>query len=170
MAKMKIMAVCEAVLKASADYKAGKRKSKYVVNGVRFDLSERGLCQRNVRKGYEAATGNGMPGAACCAGRTFKNLKAMPKSLFAWRDALAKPWAQVVGKLEPGDFLYFSGGRACGTCGREVGHVGIWMGTHEGAEWMFQNTVRDQLGTTREGPTTSQKARFLGAFRFAGVQ
>jgi cell wall-associated NlpC family hydrolase len=163
---MKLMDVCNKVLDASAAWKAGKRKSpKVTVGDVVFDLRELGMCQRAARKAYEAATGRAMPGAACCAGQTYRNLKGMPKELFAWRDTLAQPWAHVVGNLQPGDFLYFSGGGKCSTCKGAVGHVGVWMGNDQ----MFQNTSRSQLGTTREGPTASQQARFVGAFRFKAV-
>lgn len=159
-----LIAVCNAVLDAKAS-----GKPTFSINGVTFNDNiydgKGGRCQENARKAFEAATGAKMPGAACCAGKTYLNLnRSKPEARVA-----SAPWEGEwgVSKLQPGDFVFFSGGPKCHTCGNAVGHVGIWMGKVNGKEWMFQHTSREGLGITRQGPTTEQKSRFLAAFRLA---
>ena len=154
-----IIAVCRAVIAARET-----GKDEVTVNHVWFNLTDLGYCQRFARQIHEAATGKPMPGAACCAGRTFRNIKAMAKPLFAWR-TWEMPWYAMFNQFEPGDYLYFSGGKACSTCGGEVGHVGIW----DGAGGLYQNTSRSNLGTCIAPVTADQKDRLLGAFRFLPI-
>lgn len=126
------------------------------VNGVTFDDNldgDRGRCQENARKVYEATTGRPMPGKACCAGRTRHNLLESSYACYSG------PFDAK--RLLPGDFLYFSGGSACDECGTPVGHVGIWLGNGR----MFQHTSRSHLAITDQGPTADQRKRFVAAFR-----
>lgn len=120
---------------------------------LRPDPKNSGWCQRTSRLMYLAATGEAMPEADCCAGHTCVNLLASSV------DRYKGPWDPA--KLLPGDYLYFSGGGACGTCGRPVGHVGIWLSGGR----MFQHTSRDHLAITGQGPTLDQQGRFVAAFR-----
>lgn len=162
-----LIAVCNQVLDAKA---AG---TQYVaVNGITFDTMALGYCQRTAREAYEAATGGDpMPGAACCATQTRQNLlrlsleagDGLPEIVVTAADL---PDGFDGDKLTPGDLVYFSGGPACRSCGNPVGHVGIWMPPDaDGNQQMFQDTSRDGLGVTRQGPTDSQKDRFAAAFR-----
>ena len=156
----KLLSVCNLVLDARA---AGH--SSVAVNGVTFDLTEVGMCQRNVRKVYEATTGHSMPGVADNAWHSFQNLRALGEA----NDDFCPgwwlgDWDAITDDLRPGDIVYMSTG------GGVPGHVGVWMGVHDGDEWMFQNTSRkgedgEPLGTTREGLTDTQKTRVVGAFR-----
>lgn len=160
-----IVDVCMDVL----DTRAARRPG-ITINGSRFNLDETGMCQKNVRLVYEAATGEPMPYKDDCAGKTVSRLLAACRSGaldLPWYNA--SNWASAAPKLQPGDFVYFGGGTKH-TCGFNRGHVGIWLGVYDGSEWMFQNTSRTvdgvPLGTTRRGPTDDQKSHFEAAFRF----
>ena len=147
------MAVCEQVLARKA-----AKATSCKVGGVKFtsllypDSSNNGWCQRAVRLVYQAATGKPMPGAGCCAGQTCANLLAMGV------DRYDGPWD--VSKLLPGDWLYFGGGKRH-SCGHNVGHAAIWLGSNR----MFQHTSRSRLAITQQGPTSTQRANFIAAFR-----
>jgi hypothetical protein len=149
-----IMQVCETILARKA-----AQATSCKVNGVQFtallypDASNNGWCQRAVRLVYQAATGKSMPGAGCCAGQTCANLIAMGVPRYDG------PWD--TSKLLPGDFLYFGGGKRHETCGHNVGHAAIWLGNNR----MFQHTSRGRLAITQQGPTASQRSRFIAAFR-----
>lgn len=148
-----VMAVCEQVLARKA-----AEATSCKVNGVKFtgllypDASNNGWCQRAVRLVHQAATGKSMPGAGCCAGQTCANLIAMGVPRYDG------PWD--TGKLLPGDWLYFGGGKRH-SCGHNVGHAAIWLGNGR----MFQHTSRSRLAITQQGPTASQRQNFLAAFR-----
>jgi cell wall-associated NlpC family hydrolase len=150
---------CEQVLAAKAS-----GKTRATVNGVEFvtssghslltpDPDNSGWCQRTARLAYLAATGQPMPGADCCAGKTWSNLFRDRKA-----DVIPGPWDEA--KLHPGDLLFFGGG-SVHDCGHRVGHVGIWLGGGR----MFQHTSRARLAITSSGPTADQRKRYLGAVR-----
>lgn len=157
---------CEQVLAAKAS-----GKTRATVNGVEFvtppdedhdnrqyslltpDPDNSGWCQRTARLAYLAATGKAMPGADCCAGKTWANLSRDRKA-----SIVPGPWDPA--KLRPGDYLFFGGG-SVHDCGHRVGHVGIWLGGGR----MFQHTSRSRLAITSSGPTADQRKRFLGAVR-----
>lgn len=161
-----LKAVCEIVL-----YQKANGRHTTTVNGVTFDDNlydgDGGRCQENARKAFEATTGRPMPGKACCAGRTLKNLLRNLPHKCVYRG----PWD--ASKLRVGDYLFFSGGPACHTklgkgkiCGLPVAHVGIWLG----AGRMFQHTSRAGLGITQQGPTADQRRRFVAAFRLLPLE
>lgn len=150
-----LIAVCKMVLASKA-----RGEKSVLINGIRFDdnfynPAEGGRCQENARKAYGATTGVQMPGRDCCAGKTYRNLRSRHTKL----QVVGPQWDER--SLYPGDYLFFGGGPACRTCKGPVGHVGIYMENNK----MFQQTSRDKLGITDQGPTTNQLARFLGAFR-----
>lgn len=150
--------VAEAVLQAKA-----RGRETCTINGVTFDdniydPAGGGRCQENARKVYEATTGEPMPGKACCAGATYRNLVSR---YLDHRVQVGYSDGGRPDRCEPGDYLFFGGGPNCHTCGRPVGHVGIWLGKGR----MFQHTSRLSLGITQQGPTEDQVKRFLGAFR-----
>lgn len=148
-----LLQTCEEILQCKAE-----KAKRCIVGGVDFsgllypDAANNGWCQRTAKLAHRATTGADMPGAACCAGATCANLLSMgvPRYDGPW-DASA---------LLPGDFLYFSGPPRH-SCGHEVGHVGIWLGKGR----MFQHTSRGRLAITQSSPTTSQRSRFIAAFR-----
>lgn len=148
-----LMQTCEVIL----ERKAANAKA-CTVGGVSFaallypDAGNNGWCQRTARLAFLATTGKAMPGAGCCAGQTCANLLSMgvPRYEGLW-DA---------SKLLPGDFLYFGGGMRH-SCRHDVGHVGIWLGNGR----MFQHTSRSRLAITQQGPTASQRGKFIAAFR-----
>ena len=155
-----LIAVCEAVL-------ASKRRGEETtaINGVLFDdnlFTKKGRCQENARKVHLATTGLPQPGQSCCAGRTLRNLLHLSE---AGGLAMVLNSAWVPEKLEPGDFLYFSGNPKC-RCNIGVGHAAIWMG--DGRMW--QHTSRNRLAITDEPPTASQQSRFVAAFRLLPLQ
>jgi len=159
-----LLDVCRTVLDAKE-----RGLKRIVVNGVLFDdlkwdSTQGGRCQENARKVYEAATGEPMPGKACCAYRTNLNLYALHKAGNARGVVEVVPNVEAGGKPEqamPGDYLYFRGRPRCSRCGVGVGHVGIWLGNGR----MFQHTSRGHLAITDAGPTWSQRRRFCGAYR-----
>ena len=165
-----LIEVCNAVMDAKA-----RGSTEITVNGVTFDdlvydPITGGRCQENVRKAFEAATGEAMPAAACCAGRTERELLVQPavlRTITRWdrvRPGARTP-TRTVWDSEPGDVCFFKGGPACHTCGWRVGHVGIWLGNGQ----MFQQTSRAGLGITRDGPTVDQQNRWTRSFQLLPI-
>lgn len=120
-------------------------KRAITVNGYTFVFSEQGMCQKNARQTYEAATGETMPGKDGTAWKTYQNLSRLANG----RDIIRVSRDD----LDMGDFVYLEQG--------SVGHVGIFIDE----DHMFQNTSRAGLGTTDEPFTSGQWSRFVGAFR-----
>jgi len=112
------------------------------VNGIEFDLTERGYCSRFVREVHEAAR-NGPPGCefdyrggrfACCAAKTEHNLKVAG--------------LRVIREEGPGAIVCFNNppnGSVCQYCGRRVGHIAIYLG---------QDSIAENTSSASRGPGT----------------
>jgi len=85
-------------------------KSRLILNGIRFNLDERGYCARFVRQVHEAATGCGAgnwPYQAATAREMEKKLKAA---------------GLAVSDPVPGDIMGINGGSYW------AGHIGVYLG------------------------------------------
>lgn len=111
-----------------------------------------GCCQQNVRELVEA-TGFGRERtwgeASCCAGSTAKRL--------AGSDYAKVPHSEA----QPGDLIYFGGGKECSRCHGEVGHVGVYMGNGN----LWQNTSYESRGLCIIPIRQDQAARMIGVYR-----
>ena len=136
-------------------YKQGKVPS---LNGVVFDGARTlGTCQKNVRKIVEATIWGQewkWQQAGCCASNTCSKIKQ------AGFESIPK------NKMEIGDIIYMLGGKKCKTCGKEVGHVGIYVNNDGGDKMIWQNTSYQGLGLCIIPLRSSQYARINGVFRF----
>jgi hypothetical protein len=119
---------------------------RVTIDGYEFDMHAQGMCQRNARQTFEAATGKPMPGKETTAAKTQRNLHNLA-------DGVSIIEITDSADLVPGDFVYLSEGT--------VGHVGMYVD----AQHIFQDTSRDGLGITDENFTHGQWGRFIAAYR-----
>jgi hypothetical protein len=138
--------------------KAGQRS--VTINKTKFDTVASGWCTQFVREAHEAAC-NVAEGAlmshhggpfACCASATEVNLRGS---------------GYKVASAVPGSIVCFNNpasGGACKTCGRAVGHIGIYLGDGLVAE----NTSSAKRGDPRAAGTKITKLSDIGASRVSG--
>lgn len=151
-------AVVDVARRVVAARKAG---NQYVaINKTRFNTLEKGWCARFVRQVHEAAcnladgimtSSHGGP-HACCASATEVNLRGS-----GYKVASAVPGAIVC-------FNNPASGGKCSTCGRAVGHIGIYLGDGLVAE----NTSSAKRGDPRAAGTKITKLSDIGASRVSG--
>lgn len=127
--KAALVAVCNRVIAAIHN-----GAQSVTINGVLFaGFSQTGWCARNVRRAVEATVYGAewaWPQGACCATSMALKLRAAGAGISR-------------GKIRPGDLVAFSGGGKCRTCGRAVGHIGVYMGDN----MLWQNTSYQSMGT-----------------------
>ncbi len=148
----------EELIKNCYDVYNQKKQGKIpVLNGVVFDSARSlGMCQKNVRQIIEATIWGKewvWPQAACCASNTCSKIKQ------AGFESIPK------NKMEIGDIIYMLGGKKCKTCGKEVGHVGIYVKNDEGQKMIWQNTSYQNLGLCIIPLRNEQYNRINGVFR-----
>ena len=117
-------------------------RTAITINGIKFDLDERGACSRFVRQVHEAAR-SGPPGCefdyqggrfGCCAAKTEHTLKAAGLN--------------VVGDPQPGAIVCFNqppSGSRCKHCGRRVGHIAVYLG---------EGLIAENTSSLSRGPGT----------------
>ena len=145
---------------------AGRKHGRHVRIGQHsFDTtpkrqngSPRGMCSRFVRQVLEEAmglaegklgSGNGGVMACCAAGS----------------EARMKERGYRVRDPAPGDVICFKpNGPRCKTCGRQVGHIGLWLGDGMVAE----NTSSGRRGNPRAAGTKITSLSAIGASRVSG--
>lgn len=127
------------------------------LNGVIFDsVRTLGTCQKNVRQLIEATIWGQewrWQQASCCASNTCSKIKS------AGFESIPK------NKMEIGDLIYMLGGKKCKTCGKEVGHVGIYVNNDGGDKMIWQNTSYMGLGLCIIPLRNDQYNRINGVFR-----
>ena len=138
---------------------AGKHGGGYYpVADHNFNLDERGYCSKFVRQCYEAAAGKPDHGLAISAGGYFGCCAAST-------EAALRGYRYQVPQAVPGAILCFNhpaSGGICGTCGRRVGHIGIYLGENQFAE-NTSSTTRGP-GTTISALTPDLRARISGRY------
>ena len=139
--------------------RAGKQGGgRLTLAGHSFNLDERGACSRFVRQCYEAAARKLDHGLAISAGGYFGCCAAST-------EAALRGYHYQVPQAAPGAILCFNhpaSGGICGTCGRRVGHIGIYLGDNLFAE----NTSSKERGpgTTISTLTPALHARISGRY------
>ncbi|MHB8997660.1 MAG: NlpC/P60 family protein [Armatimonadota bacterium] len=142
--------ICRNAEVAIVQYTSGKVPT---IESVVFEHSRLlGCCQQNIRELIEATAfgkERTWSEASCCAGSTAKRLAAS--------DYERVPHSEA----QPGDLIYFGGGKECSRCHGEVGHVGVYMGNGN----LWQNTSYESRGLCIIPIRQDQAARMIGVYR-----
>lgn len=125
-------------------------------NVIFENATKLGRCQQNIRELVEALVwGNERrwDDAACCAYSTHLNL--------------AKKYQNIsYSQTKPGDLIYTNnGGGICSTCGKQSGHVMLYLKNENHRKMMWQNTSYNSLGLTIIPMRDSQKTNICGIYR-----
>ncbi len=139
-----IAQAAEAVVRAR---QRGDTEATY--HGVRFNLGERGYCQRLVRLCHEAANVPS-PWASCCAHSTQQHLEGAG--------------LDVSGAVRGGIVSFSLKSAICSVCGQTVGHTAICLGNGV----VVENTSSGQRGNPRAAGTKMTALVDIGLSRVVG--